>query len=108
MRPLIDNILKNPDFAKARLITYAVLTIYILAMALFDPFRYSCSPENPCPGCGFRTGLWLILRGQITEGLQANFFVGPFLIFAIPSVFDARLCFSALAKSRLATKQDKR
>ena len=70
--------LRNPDFVKARLIAYAVVAAYALVMLLFDPFDYSCGPENPCPGCGFRAGLWLVLTGRISEGLQANFFVGSF------------------------------
>ena len=85
--------LRNPDFVKARLIVYAVVAAYALVMLLFDPFDYSCGPENPCPGCGFRAGLWLVLTGRISEGLQANFFVGPFLVFAALSIFVARSCF---------------
>ncbi|WP_367891752.1 DUF2752 domain-containing protein [Senegalimassilia anaerobia] len=101
MRAMV-RVLKNPDFMRARLVVYAVVAAYTLLMLFFDPFEYSCSPENPCPGCGFRTGFWLVLKGKISEGLQANFFVGPFLAFAALSVFDVGLCFFVFVRSHSA------
>ena len=73
-------IIYNRDFFHARATTYAIVAAYIAFMMLFDPLEYACSEANPCLGCGFRTGIWLILAGNITEGFASNPLVAPALI----------------------------
>ena len=57
-------------------------------MMFADPFSYACSPANPCIGCGFRTGVWLLLSGNIAEGLSSNIFVGPAVAFLFLALND--------------------
>jgi hypothetical protein len=76
----LGEIIYNRDFFHARATTYAVVAAYIAFIMLFDPFEYACSEDNPCPGCGFRTGIWLILAGNITKGFASNPLVAPALI----------------------------
>ena len=65
--------LYSEEFFQARVIVYGV-TLALTAIMLFaDPFEYACNlPGNSCPGCGVKTGLFLILHGNITAALESN------------------------------------
>lgn len=66
------------DFARARLVVYAV-TACLLALMLFaDPFHYTCNaPGAACPGCGFKTAVHLALRMRWSEAVESNALVVP-------------------------------
>jgi hypothetical protein len=81
-------VLYNRDFFRARITAYAVITVYVILLMFFDPFEYACSDANPCLGCGFRTGIWLLLEGHIQEGLSSNSLVAPAAVAALVTVID--------------------
>lgn len=81
-------LLYRRDFFQARSVAYALITVYAAVMMFADPFSYACSPTNPCIGCGFRAGVWLLLSGNIAEGLSSNIFVGPAVAFLVLAIID--------------------
>ena len=80
--------LYSRDFFRARVDAYAVVAAYAAGMMLADPFEYACSAANPCLGCGFRTGVWLLLRGHVQEGLASNPLVAPAAVAALVAAID--------------------
>ena len=67
------NRLYSHEFFQARAIVYGVSLALVLLMLFADPFEYACNlPGNSCPGCGVKTGLFLILHGNITAALESN------------------------------------
>ena len=80
--------LYSRDFFRARIDAYAIVAVYAAVMMLADPFEYACSDANPCFGCGFRTGIWLLIGGHIQEGISNNPLVAPAAIAALVAVID--------------------
>ena len=81
-------LLYSRDFLRARIDAYAVVAAYAAVMMLADPFEYTCSDANPCLGCGFRTGVWLLLGGHVREGLASNPLVAPAAVAALVAAID--------------------
>ena len=81
-------LLYSRDFLRARIDAYAVVAAYAAVMMLADPFEYACSAANPCLGCGFRTGVWLLLGGHVQEGLASNPLVAPAAVAALVAAID--------------------
>lgn len=57
----------------------ARLTIYLATLALgtimltADPFTYLCNqPGHHCIGCGVKTGIFLLLHGNIQAAIRSN------------------------------------
>ena len=80
--------LYSRDFLRARIDAYVVVTVHAAVMMLADPFEYACSAANPCLGCGFRTGVWLLLGGHVQEGLASNPLVAPAAVAALVAAID--------------------
>ena len=81
-------LLYSRDFLRARIDAYVVVAVYAAVMMLADPFEYVCSAANPCLGCGFRTGVWLLLGGHVREGLASNPLVAPAAVAALVAAID--------------------
>lgn len=79
------------DFFHARASAYAIIAAYSIVMMLFDPLEYACSEVNPCLGCGFRTGIWLLLGGHVAEGFASNPLVVPAVAAVLLAILDLLL-----------------
>jgi len=78
-------------FFAARVIVYLLSAFLLLIMLIADPFadRYICNqPGIECPGCGFKTGLWLLLNGRIQQAISTNALVLPAIAFSLIAVID--------------------
>ena len=81
-------LLYSRDFLRARIDAYVVVAAYAAVMMLDDPFEYVCSAANPCLGCGFRMGVWLLLGGHVQEGLASNPLVAPAAVATLVAAID--------------------
>ena len=81
-------LLYHRDFFHARICVYCFFVAYAFALFFLDPFSYECSDANPCLGCGFRTGVMLLLQGRVAEGLESNVFVAPAMLAAVLALCD--------------------
>lgn len=84
-------VIYSRDFFHARASAYAIIAAYFTVMMFFDPLEYACSEVNPCLGCGFRTGIWLLLGGYVAEGFASNPLVAPAVAAALLAILDLLL-----------------
>lgn len=82
------HLLYHRDFFHARICIYCFFVAYAFVLFFLDPFSYECSDANPCLGCGFRTGVMLLLQGRVVEGLESNIFVMPAMMAALLALLD--------------------
>lgn len=63
----------DPDFRTVRAVIYIATFALGAFMLLADPFEYLCNqPDYSCPGCGFKTGLTLLLRFDVGGAMRSN------------------------------------
>lgn len=87
---MLSKIWQNTDFVSARLVVYATTAILMVVMLFADPFHYACNePGLSCPGCGVKTGVYLLVQLDLAGAMQSHpfcLFIGVFSIFAIIDV----------------------
>lgn len=73
----------------------ARMTVYLATLALgtimltADPFTYLCNqPGHRCIGCGVKTGIFLLLHGNIQAAIRSNPLVLIFVACTIAAAID--------------------
>ena len=74
----------------------ARMTVYLATLALgaimlvADPFTYLCNqPGHHCIGCGVKTGIFLLLHGNIQAAIRSNPLVLILAAAAIAAAIDS-------------------
>ena len=72
------------------------MTVYLATLALgaimlvADPFTYLCNqPGHHCIGCGVKTGIFLLLHGNIQAAIRSNPLVLILAAAAIAAAIDS-------------------
>lgn len=78
----------RPCFFSARLVVYCVSAGMLLIMLFADPFHYQCGIDFVCPGCGVKTGVFNLLRGNVEGAVRCNPFSVAVILAAVFSVVD--------------------
>ena len=61
---------------------------YATHHAFADPFHYQCGIDFVCPGCGVKTGVFNLLRGNVEGAVRCNPFSVAVILAAVFSVVD--------------------
>ena len=59
------------EFSSARLVAYAV-AYGMLTLSFVLPVHYACAEGSPCPGCGFREALPLLVALDLPSAFSAS------------------------------------
>ena len=74
----------------ARLTVYLATLMLGAIMLIADPFTYVCNePGHHCMGCGVKTGIVLLLHGNIQAAIKSNPLVLILAACAIAAVIDS-------------------
>ena len=61
------------SWCEARLTVYLATLVLGAVMLTADPFTYPCNqPGHQCIGCGVKTGIVLLLHGNIQAAIKSN------------------------------------
>lgn len=61
------------NWCEARLTIYLATLVLGAIMLVADPFTYLCNqPGHHCIGCGVKTGIVLLLHGNIQAAIRSN------------------------------------